>query len=146
MTAFAFEAYLNHVGFEVIKDWDKSEKVSYEEKFYIICKTLKVTFPNGKGCRPLQTIKKLFDFRNTMAHGRTEMLEKTDMRTEENYRHVYDEQLKTEWQCMIMNETFALQARKDVQEVMEKIHDLRHDEKEELFSFGMGHGSATIVD
>src|SRR4029453_16688882 len=74
LTAFTFEAYLNHVGPQVIACWASLERLPPQAKFELLCETLKVEFPEGRGKRPLQTIDRLFEFRNNMAHGRSETL------------------------------------------------------------------------
>jgi hypothetical protein len=74
LTAFAFEAYLNHVGEQIaLTDWNIVESCPPIEKFEHLCKALSVAFPDGKGKRPLQTIVELFEFRKALAHGKTKI-------------------------------------------------------------------------
>jgi len=40
--AFAFEAYLNHVGSEVIEIWEEIERIPHGKKLRIIAKHLKL--------------------------------------------------------------------------------------------------------
>ncbi|MGD9540235.1 hypothetical protein [Methylocystis sp.] len=75
LTAFAFEAYLNHVGNNLITCWESVEPLPPPKKFKLLCELLKIKFPEGTGKRPLQTIAQLQDFRNLMAHGKTEQIE-----------------------------------------------------------------------
>src|SRR5579872_224505 len=63
LTAFAFEAYLNHVGPTIVETWVGLERLSPLAKFDLLCELLKVRFEKGK--RPRQTIEELFEFRNT---------------------------------------------------------------------------------
>jgi hypothetical protein len=74
LTAFAFEAYLNHVGPQVLSCWGSLERLSPNSKLYLLCETLKVRLPGATGERPLETISELFKFRNTLAHGRSETI------------------------------------------------------------------------
>jgi hypothetical protein len=65
--AFAFEAYLNHVGAEEIIFWDEIDRISYRRKLTILQKHLR--FDDS---RPeLKTVRQLFELRNKLAHGRT---------------------------------------------------------------------------
>ena len=62
LTAFAFEAYLNHVGPTVITSWTELERHPPWKKFELLCEALKVRFPHGFSRRPLQTIATLLVF------------------------------------------------------------------------------------
>jgi hypothetical protein len=62
LTAFSFEAYMNHVGPGTLKNWGHLERLSPEAKLAVICEVLGVELPGTKGTRPQQTISKLFDF------------------------------------------------------------------------------------
>jgi hypothetical protein len=65
--AFAFEAYLNHVGEEEIIFWGEIDRISYRRKLTILQKHL-----HFDDSRPeLQTVRQLFELRNKLAHGRT---------------------------------------------------------------------------
>ena len=75
MTAFTFEAYLNHIGAEKIAYWPEMESISITKKHSALCKLFGVS--HDKSQRPGQTIKKLFDFRNSIAHGKSFVLQET---------------------------------------------------------------------
>jgi hypothetical protein len=66
--AFAFEAYLNHVGSEELKFWDEIDRISYGRKLRILSKHL--SFPLD--AHPFETVTTLFKLRNALAHGRTQ--------------------------------------------------------------------------
>jgi hypothetical protein len=70
--AFAFEAYLNHVGAEELPFWDEIDRISYKKKLTVLSKHLGFTKDVSKP--PLQTILQLFELRNALAHGRTQNL------------------------------------------------------------------------
>jgi hypothetical protein len=74
LTAFAFEAYLNHVGPQVFSCWRSLEKLSPNSELQRLCETLNVSLPGTTGERPRQTINLLFKFRNTLAHGRSKTI------------------------------------------------------------------------
>ena len=67
--AFAFEAYLNHVGFAEIEIWGEIERLPHARKLRIIAKHLKMQCDMSKP--PFQTITALFKLRDTLAHART---------------------------------------------------------------------------
>ncbi len=75
LTAFSFEAYLNHLGSKTFKLWDKIESIKVMNKYCVLCEHLNITPVFSQ--RPCQTLKTLFKFRNLMAHGKTEVIEET---------------------------------------------------------------------
>jgi len=114
LTAFALEAYLNHVGPRVLSSWDGLERSSSPlSKLDLLCEVLKVQLP-GKDRRPLQTITELFKFRNTLAHGRTEVLEPDAERIDPEHVDEYlSKRLLTDWEKLIEDASFAKRARGD---------------------------------
>lgn len=146
LTAFTFEAFLNHVGPLLFGHWGHLDRLSPWAKFELICEKLGLTFTSRSGAQPLQTITTLLDFRNTIAHGRSLQLEaKPLMRTVENYQAAYGERLLADWEKLIVDDSFAVRARVDVEEVIRAIHDKCPDPKEHLFTFGSGLSGATLV-
>ena len=75
LTAFTFEAYLNHLGQKRIKFWEEIESIKVLDKYAALCKELDLTPDFSK--RPNQTLKTLFKFRNAIAHSRSQILEET---------------------------------------------------------------------
>src|ERR1700727_796987 len=73
LRAFAFEAYLNHLGEKHLKLWRTDEHVPVWTKFRRICD--RIDFAPNRSVRPFLTLQDLFHFRNTLAHGRSEVLE-----------------------------------------------------------------------
>jgi hypothetical protein len=72
-SAFSIEAYLNHLGANLIEFWDTIErKLSPREKLDLLTMILRIQLDYGK--RPFQTFAKMFAFRNALAYGRTESL------------------------------------------------------------------------
>lgn len=140
LTAFTFEAYLNHVGPTVIENWPELERQPPWSKFERLCEVLGVQFPEGPGKRPLQTIVKLLSFRNTMAHGRSEDIKpKLELRDANERLDVYlGESPLADWQRLIQTKSFAQRARDDLHLVLNKLHVARREPKERLFSFGLG--------
>lgn len=147
LTAFALEAYLNHVGAATFKCWGQIDRLPPWSKMELLCEELGVAFPGGTSARPLQTVAKLLNFRNTMAHGRSHKIEaKPIMRTTENYLSVYHEELLSDWERLVQTDRFAKRAREDVGDVLQRLHDARRDKKKPLFTFGMGLYGATLVE
>jgi hypothetical protein len=146
LTAFTFEAYLNHAGAATFRCWPDIDQLPPRSKLQLLCEELGVNFPDGYGARPLQTISVLLNFRNTLAHGRSVEIEATPLlRTTENYHAAYREELLTDWESLIQDEVFAVRAREDVRAVLEHIHEARRDDKEHLFTFGLGLHGASVV-
>jgi len=145
MTAFAFEAYLNHAGAATFKCWDEVERLSPWSKFALLCEQLGVSFPMGAGGRPVQTVTKLLNFRNTMAHGRSQKLSSKDIEcTTDNYQAELDERLLSDWEKLVQTGTFAKLCREDVGAVIGRMHDARPQPKEHLFTLGMGTARAAL--
>lgn len=70
--AFAFEAYLNHLGAKLIPNWDKNEKKwGRDKRIDKVFEKLEVAVEYEN--RPYSAIPSLFSFRDTLAHGRTEV-------------------------------------------------------------------------
>lgn len=147
LTAFAFEAYLNHVGPTIFACWEQLERLPPWSKFELLCETLDVQFTNGKEIRPLQTIVELLDFRNTMAHGRTKKIKpKPELRDMNDKLDAYLGELPlTHWERLVQTSEFTQKARTDVQKVLEELHAARPEPKEGLFTRGIGTHSATIA-
>jgi hypothetical protein len=148
LTAFAFEAYLNHAGERVIGCWQDVHRLPPLGKFNLLCEILKIDFPKGKTARPLQTISELIEFRNTMAHARTGDVSPPP--TERDINDKLDKQLGDrpiqDWERRIKTDGFAKRAREDVEAVLKRMHAARPEPKEELFTFGMGSHSAGVLD
>jgi len=148
LTAFAFEAYLNHVGPSVISCFSQLERLPPWAKFELLCETLNVKFADGPGKRPLQTIVKLLDFRNTMAHGRSEEIQPKDETRDVNDKldNYLGQRPLADWERLIQTDTFARQAREDVEAVLKKLHNACPEPKEGLFTFGIGVHGAHLVE
>jgi hypothetical protein len=147
LSAFTFEAYLNHVGPTVLLCWDSLEELPPLAKLDLICEVLKVNLPGSKGERPQQTISTVFRFRNTLAHGRTETITSVPKRLDVGKVDEHLQQrLLTHWEQLIKDQTFAGQAREDIEKVVALIHAARPEPKDYPFTFGLGFGSATVED
>lgn len=72
MRAFAFEAYLNHLGAKRISYWEDIDSIRVMDKFSVLGKDCRIA-PDWSR-RPYQALKTLFKFRNQIAHGQSVVL------------------------------------------------------------------------
>jgi len=73
-SAFALEAKVNFVGWKVLKDgWP--ERANIKAKIRLLAEVLSLELDWGQ--RPLQTISKIIRFRDTLAHGKPEIVNET---------------------------------------------------------------------
>jgi hypothetical protein len=63
----------------------------------------------------------------------------------DNLDHYLGQRTLTHWEKLIQTKDFAERAREDTKAVLEQIHEARKDDKEHLFTFGMGVYGATLV-
>jgi hypothetical protein len=147
LTAFGFEAYLNHVSTRTINCWEQIERLPPWSKFELLCETLNVTFPAKKDKRPLQTIINLLDFRNDIAHGKSLEVKINSKNCDfnDNLDSHLGERPLTHWERLIQTKEFAERVREDIEAVLNEIHNAIKDDKEHLFSFGMDVHGATLV-
>lgn len=148
LTAFTFEAYLNHVGQRNINCWADLEYLPPLSKFKLLCETLHVSFDGGEGARPIQTINELFNFRNKIAHGKSAKINNKPelLDINDNLDKRLAERVLTDWEKLIQTSEFAKKARQDVELVIKNLHEARKDEKEFLFTFGLGLYSANLIE
>ena len=77
-SAFAMEAFFNHLGSHLYKDWESKErKMSKFKKFRDFNSDLKLNHDLSK--EPYCIIFDVFDFRDSLAHGRTEEINKKEV-------------------------------------------------------------------
>ena len=124
-SAFCLEAYLNHLGKNFFKDkklliWEICEKkLRTQEKLKILAHAIDYQIDNSR--RPFQTFQKIFKFRNSLVHGKTEetIVNKVQKVNAEEPR---DKQLpKPEWENMINKET-AERFFEDATKMIEILH------------------------
>lgn len=72
--AFTVEAYLNHVGEKLVKDWvTKERKLTQQQRLQAILTAVKLD-PSSPDLG-LEEVRNAFRFRDGMAHGKTETLQ-----------------------------------------------------------------------
>jgi hypothetical protein len=143
-TAFTLEAYLNHIGKRIFICWDDLEQLSPQKKINIIAEKLRVEKDDGK--RPFQTVKKLFKFRNDVAHGKDVFLESDEEIWITNSRlgEYMLKCLKAEWEGYCTSDN-AKRAREDVESIIQKFHEASNINDDNLFFLGMSTGHATLI-
>jgi hypothetical protein len=77
--AFAFEAYLNHVGHAEIEEWRTVDRGSAEKKLRMLRDRL--GFSDDPSKAPFQVVAEVRRLRNSLAHGRTLRLRKISKKT-----------------------------------------------------------------
>ena len=130
--AFMIEAYFNHLGNERFDAWDNIErKLSKRGKLKKILADLHLSV--GYQSRPYSSILEVFDFRDTLAHGKTETVEKG---FEADFEHA------TSGQIMILNDWMefctlenARRTFEDATHVVEKLHKAAGLGKHPFLSF-----------
>ena len=76
-SAFAMEAFFNHLGSHIDKEWGKKERrINKYDKLRKFHKELGLTSKIED--EPYCVVFDAFDFRDSLAHGRTEEIEKTE--------------------------------------------------------------------
>jgi hypothetical protein len=74
-SAFALEALLNFLGTQKLTFWDAIEHLKWGEKMELLARLYDVKLEKGK--RPYQTVVKMFNWRNRLAHGKTDVVKTT---------------------------------------------------------------------
>jgi len=143
-SAFALEAFLNHIGQNIFKCWEDLEKLSPSGKLNLIAEKLEIEKDDGK--RPFQTVIELFRFRNEVAHGKTVYLKSEEqiIVVDDKLEQHMQESLQTPWQqyCNLKN---AERAREDVEEICRIIHKTSGIPGDVLFCLGVQVDSGTLL-
>ena len=143
-TAFTMEAYLNHIGEQIFGCWDDLDGLSPRKKLNVIAEKLMVGKDDGK--RPFQTLKKLLDFRDDVAHGKTIFL-KTESEIRivnsglDDYMH---KSLETEWEKYCTQDNAKL-ASEDVESIMSKFRKALNRSDDDLFFPPVRDSIATLI-
>ena len=117
LTAFTFEAYLNHLGKDTIRFWDEIESIRTVDKYTVLCRNLNVDPDYSR--RPYQTLRTLFRFRNAIAHGKSMVIE--EAREVPTDSDLLQHQPKAHWEefCTIEN---AMRSNEDASAIIHELH------------------------
>jgi len=115
---FTLFSLIGNLGYSQIKFWDKIESIRIMDKYSVLCKEFEVEPDFSK--RPYQTLKSLFKFRNSIAHGKSQILEKT--KKVDTNSDPYDHSPKTHWEefCTITN---AEKSKDDIEQIITELHN-----------------------
>ena len=142
-SAFTFEAYLNHLGNKLFKNWDDLENLRWYEKLIVITNHIDLVIDKSR--RPFQTIGELFNFRNSISHGKSEFLSKISEIDTDKFDPYKEELPKTKWEkyCTLKN---AKRVKKDVEKMITKLHKKAGYDEDTLFHSGMSTMSGTVFN
>ena len=138
-TAFTFEAYLNHLGNLKIKFWNEIDRIKVMSKYQVLCKEFNISIDQSR--RPYQTLKKLFEFRNELAHGKSKILSFNKFVSENAKIRDYQPKSKLEEYCTEKN---AERAHNDIHIIIKELHE-KSGEGEYPFTSGLTIGSTTNI-
>jgi hypothetical protein len=119
-TAFTLEAYLNHIGPRLFQCWKDLERLGPHEKLNLIAEHLRVTI--NYGTRPWQIMKKLFEFRNTIAHGKSKTFKPPVKVVSLEEHETNISMAKTEWELFCTQKN-AENARADVEKMVFALYE-----------------------
>ena len=138
-TAFALEAFLNHVGESLYKSWPELEKLTPKGKIDLITESLGITVDYGS--MPWQIVPEIFAIRNKIAHGKNELLQDERMLSVDTYDEKMGEMLLASWQSYCSREN-AEKARDKVEEICKAIWAKTDFREHDLFELSGQSGSA----
>jgi hypothetical protein len=139
-TAFALEAYLNHLGPQLLQNWISIERRrSPQAKLKLLCR--KLAIKADWSARPWLTINELFSYRNSLAHGRGEELKEVYRDSVENYQKRFYDLPRAQWEKYSSLKT-AQQARDDVDVIVNLLHQKGGAKMDFPFYSGMNMASA----
>lgn len=145
-SAFAFEAYLNHLGKKLFSNskWDEIEKLGPKDKLIEISKETSLNLDFGKP--PFQSITELIRFRNELAHGKTVKLEirSTESLEKYNNRDVWDFRATTRWEKLCTQDK-AEKFCRDVKEIADQLSRAAKIDDEFPFQGGAILTSSSLV-
>jgi hypothetical protein len=142
-TAFALEAFLNHVGNLVHTNWSELDRASSRKKLAAITKQLSITV-NFKDS-PWQVFPELVEVRNAIAHGRSEDLEDDIPMSPDDYESELGIMLEANWQTY-SNKEQAERVRKEVESLFRIVWEGAGLDKHRLFMHGMQTRHTSISD
>lgn len=117
LRAFTFEAYLNHLGAQLLPFWENIDSIRVMDKYVVLCGHLNIQ--PKMGVRPYQTLSALFKYRNSMAHGKSVLLRETKEVSSATEPHEHTP--KADWEEYATQDN-AERAKTDVSEIIKELH------------------------
>lgn len=137
-TAFSIEAKVNFVGWKVLEDgWP--ERSNLREKIDLLAKVLELSLDWSK--RPLQTVSQLKRFRDTIAHGKPEVID--ELKIVDVVPDVWHA-LKGQWEKNVQQE-FVKRCRHDEQALWQALLDAAGIPLHQTITAG-GHELKAIIE
>lgn len=133
-SAFTLEAFLNSLGPKVYPVWSEIARIGPLEKLKVLAHFLSYELDFGK--RPHQTVTELVKFRNSVAHGRDEIITLNGREVPRQKRNIsYTLMVKSEWvkYCKVAN---AKRAYEDVGQLAEGLASKANIQKMPGYPFG----------
>jgi hypothetical protein len=118
LRAFTFEAYLNHLGAMKIEFWEHVDSIRVLEKYALLAKKFSISPDFSR--RPHDTLRALFKFRNSIAHGKSIVLKAS--KEVDAYDEPHEHMPKAQWEeyCTTGN---AARAKEDISAVIVELHE-----------------------
>jgi hypothetical protein len=142
-TAFSLEAYLNHIGPKVFRNWVALERLGPQDKLDIIAEKIGLHVDYGK--RPWGIMKELFGFRNDIAHGKSIEIAEEQIVPIGKEDDCIRQFAKTKWEKFCTRQN-AERARDDVKEIVKALHAKAEIKDEFPFVGGFQEAQATLLD
>ena len=117
LSAFTFEAYLNHLGAQQLEFWDEIDSIRVMDKYGVLYKHLEIKPDFSR--RPYQTLSALFKFRNAIAHGKSQILKETKEVSSSDDLHAHSPKAHWEEYCTLEN---AERVREDISRIVKELH------------------------
>ncbi len=118
MTAFALEAKINFLGFKIVENWNERER--YKDKVQLVCDSLGVELNWDE--RPFSTLNELKKFRDTLAHGKPDELQRVKEMVVDQAELDARGLLTAKWE-KYLEESFVVQAYDDMNALWKDLLD-----------------------
>ena len=161
LTAFAFEAYLNHVGAALFPDWVRRERsLNSWTRVTTICNHLSISLPAPEderrawewiaehAARPWKSVAELVQYRNFLAHGTTyamppDVKVQSAAEFQQSQSDISGFRIRDDWEIKNDTPNFAELVREDAEVVIREINAAHTGHDTYPFSSGVGLYHAT---
>lgn len=115
--AFSLEGFLNHVGEELVKDWNESfESYKPKDKLLFLANKFNIEIDFGKS--PFQSFKIIFEIRNQLSHPKTkEHIKDSKFKLKVNENSTWN---ANRWECY-SNKKEAKQILHDTKKIIDEL-------------------------
>lgn len=133
LTSFAFEAYLNHIGNVIYgkEEWSHLHgRKSPIEKLEVIYGKLDIQVHTKQGLEAFQTLIKLYNFRNNIAHVNTAYRKEkssSNIDPPSFIQFLVGDVPEEQWEALTSDDKFARKVLTDMESVVKLIHKASGD-------------------